>query len=316
MGVNLLALARYTLKGPFQAATVVGLLAVLAVFVPLMVPNSLFGIMVATLFTMLSCTLVGLIILTQGLVSGMKAIGVSVLGITLVAWIVVQTPELGLWTALVQWMPIIILAQTLRSSKSLALTMLVGVLIGAIGIAAQYLIWTDLEINWISLALERMSQAEQQQQALVERNIQLIRLFVLALIAMAYLIFVLIVLSARWLQARIAESDGFGKEFRALSLGKPAATMALALVLLSFWLRQPWINSLAFLIVIGFMFQGIAVVHDKLLARKRTRFILGLFYALLLIFPQVVALTSITGLIDNWLVFRKKPAGPNDINLN
>lgn len=316
MGVNLLTLARYTLKGPFQAATVVGLLAVLAVFVPLMMPNSVFGIMVATLFTMLSCTLVGLIILTQGSVSGLKAIGVSILGITLVAWIVVQTPELGLWTALVQWMPIIVLAQTLRSSKSLALTMLVGVLIGSIGIAAQYMMWTDLEMNWISLALERMSQAEQQQQALVERNIQLIRLFVLALISMAYLIFMVIVLSARWLQARVAESDGFGKEFRVLSLGKPAATLALALVLLSFWIRQPWMNSLALLIAIGFMFQGIAVVHGKLLARNRSRLILGLFYGLLLIFPQVVALTSLTGLIDNWLVFRKKPASPNDINLN
>lgn len=316
MGVNLLTLARYTLKGPFQAATVVGLLAVLAVFVPLMMPNSVFGIMVATLFTMLSCTLVGLIILTQGSVSGLKAIGVSILGITLVAWIVVQTPELGLWTALVQWMPIIVLAQTLRSSKSLALTMLVGVLIGSIGIAAQYLMWTDLEMNWISLALERMSQAEQQQQALVERNIQLIRLFVLALISMAYLIFMVIVLSARWLQARVAESDGFGKEFRVLSLGKPAATLALVLVLLSFWIRQPWMNSLALLIAIGFMFQGIAVVHDKLLARNRSRLILGLFYGLLLIFPQVVAFTALTGLIDNWLVFRKKPASPNDINLN
>jgi uncharacterized protein YybS (DUF2232 family) len=64
------------------------------------------------------------------------------------------------------------------------------------------------------------------------------------------------------------------------------------------------------------MFQGIAVVHGKLWAKNRARLMLGLFYVLLLIFPQVVALTSITGLIDNWLVFRKKPASPNDINLN
>ena len=232
------------------------------------------------------------------------------------AWVVVNTPELGIWTALVQWLPIIVLAQTLRSSKSLALTMLVGVVIGVIGIAAQYLVWTDLEMSWISLALERMSQAEQQQQALVERNIQLIRLFVLALIAMAYLIFMLVVLCARWMQARIADSDGFGKEFRTLTLGKPAAVLALVLVLLSFWAQQPWMNSLAFLIVIGFMFQGIAVVHDKLKARKGARALLGLFYMLLMIFPQVVALTSITGLIDNWLVFRKKPGKPNDMNVN
>ena len=42
--------------------------------------------------------------------------------------------------------------------------------------------------------------------------------------------------------------------------------------------------------------------------------LLGLFYALLLVFPQAVALTAITGVIDNWLVFRKKPVKPNDEN--
>jgi hypothetical protein len=41
---------------------------------------------------------------------------------------------------------------------------------------------------------------------------------------------------------------------------------------------------------------------------------LGLFYTLLLVFPQVVALTAVTGVIDNWLVFRKKPVKPDDEN--
>jgi hypothetical protein len=312
MSVTMLALARFTLKGPYQAALVVGLLAVLAVFIPPMISNSIFGVLVASLCMLLSCTLVGLIILTQGSVSGLKAIGVSMLGITLVAWVVINAPELGLWTGLVQWLPIILLAQTLRTSKSLAMTMLLGLLLGTISIAAQYLVWGNLETEMISQTIQRMGQEEQLQAELVERNIQLVRLFVLAMVAMAYLLFMLIVIIARWMQASLAGSKGFGQEFRALSLGKPAAAAALGMMLLSFWGQQVWLSSLAFLVVIAFMFQGIAVVHSKITSRKQARLLLGLFYMLLLVFPQVVALTAIIGVIDNWLVFRKKSVKPND----
>jgi len=312
VGVTLLTLARYTLKGPYRAAAVVGLLAVLAVFIPPMAPNSILAVLLASISMMLSCVLVGLIILTQGSVSGLKAIFAAVAGITLVAWMLINAPYLGLWTALVQWMPIILMAQTLRSSKSLSLTLLLGVLLGAIGIAAQYLVWTDLEREWVSLAVQRMGQTDQIDQVLVERNVQLVRLFALALIAMGYLIVVVILLLARWLQAGLAESRGFGEEFRALTLGKPAAAVALVLMLASFGMQQPWLHSLSFLVVIAFMFQGIAVVHSKLTARRQSGLLLGLYYALLAIFPQVVALTALTGVIDNWIVFRRKPESSDD----
>jgi len=314
MSVTLLALARFTLKGPYQAALVVGLLAVLAVFIPPMVSSTVFGVLVASLCMLLSCALVGLIILTQGSVSGLKAIGVSILGITLVAWALINAPELGLWTGMVQWLPIILLSQTLRTSKSLALTMLLGLLIGVVGIAAQYLVWGDLEAEMIAQTIQRMGSTDQLDAQLVERNIQLVRLFVLAMVAMAYLLFMLIVMMARWMQANLAESAGFGQEFRALSLGKPAAAVALGLVLVSIWVSQTWLSSLALLVVIAFMFQGVAVVHSKVAPRKQAGLLLGLFYALLLVFPQAVALTAITGVIDNWLVFRKKPVKPNDEN--
>ncbi len=310
----MLALARFTLKGPYQAAAVVGLLAVLAVFIPPMSPNTVLGLLSGSMCMLLSCTLVGLVILTQGSVSGLKAIGVAIVGITLVAWFLINAPELGLWTGLVQWLPIILLTQTLRSSKSLALTMLVGLILGVIGIAIQYLVWSSLEAEMISQAIQRMEQVDQLDEELVQRNIQLVRLFVLAMVAMAYLVFMLIVLIARWMQASLAQSEGFSQEFRALSLGKPAAAATLGLMLLSFLVEQSWLSSLAFLVVIAFMFQGIAVVHSKLAPRKQSRMFLVLFYTLLLVFPQVVALTAITGVLDNWLVFRKIPVKPNDEN--
>jgi hypothetical protein len=311
----MLVLARYTLKGPYQAAAVVGLLAMLAVFIPPMTSNTFLGLIAGSACMMLSCSLVGLVILTQGSVSGLKAIAVSILGITLVAWFLIDTPELGLWTGLVQWLPVILLTQMLRSSKSLALTMLLGVLLGTVAILAQYLVWGELEAEMISQAVQRMSQMDTLAPEIIDQSIEWVRLFVLAIVAMGYLTCVVIVLIARWMQASLAESQGFGQEFRALSLGKPAAMAALVLMLLSFWVQESWVNSLMFLVVIAFMFQGIAVIHSKLGLRKKARFTLVFYYILLLVLlPQVVALTAITGVLDNWLVFRKQPVKPSDEN--
>ena len=84
----LLALARYTLKGPYHASAVVGILAIAAVFFPLVSGTPMLGALVAMVLTYLSASLVGLVILTQGIQSGFKAIIVAVLGITLVATII------------------------------------------------------------------------------------------------------------------------------------------------------------------------------------------------------------------------------------
>ena len=72
--------------------------------------------------------------------------------------------------------------------------------------------------------------------------------------------------------------------------------------------QQAWLISLGLLLLMAFLFQGIAIVHAKVAPRRQGGLILGVFYALLLVFPQVVALTAITGMIDNWLDFRKLKA--------
>ena len=70
-----------------------------------------------------------------------------------------------------------------------------------------------------------------------------------------------------------------------------------------------------FLVVMAFTFQGIAVIHSKLGPRNKGRLMLVFYYILLLVLlPQVVALTAITGVLDNWLVFRKQPVKPSDEN--
>ena len=313
MGVSLLALARYTLNGPYQAAAVVGVLAVLAVFIPPMTGNGLLAVLLGSMCMVLSCILVSLVILTQGSVSGFKAIVVSMLGITLVAWGLVNAPSLGLWVGLVQWLPIIVLSQTLRSTKSLALTVLAGVGLGALAIAAQQLLLGPVENELLNRALLGLGENDAGTE-IPEASLELLRLLVMAMVAMIYLFVMVILFTARWLQARLSDSDGFGKEFRALALGKSAALLALALVALATWLKLDWLISIVFLLAIAFMFQGLAVVHSRFGSKRQGRLILTIFYTLLLLSQPVIALTAVTGVIDNWLGFRRRTEQLNDDN--
>lgn len=308
MGVTLLALGRFTLKGPYQATLSVGMLAVLAVFLPPISGYNYYGVAVAVAALMLATILVGLIILSQGSVSGLKAIGVSLLGVTLVSWLVLKSPEQGIIIGLVYWLPVVLLAQTLRSSQSLALTLLAGVGLGLVGIAAQYLLWTDLEASLVGQMVTSRGGQEQLGEGELRQIVMSVRLMGLLTISSLYLMFVLILFVARWLQTRLFEGKSFGEEFRALTLGKPAASIAIVGVLLGFLIAQQWIISIAFLLAMAFMFQGIAIVHAKLAKRKQPFLYLALFYFFLLFAAQITAaLISITGMIDNWLVFRKKP---------
>ena len=106
---------------------------------------------------------------------------------------------------------------------------------------------------------------------------------------MLYLLIVPIVLLARWLQASLAESTAFGEEFRGLTMGRSAALVALVVAGLGFWLNTPWLVSLLYLMVVAFMFQGIAVLHARVRGRRSARPILSVFYFVLLIAPQAVA---------------------------
>ncbi len=306
----MLALARYTLKGPYYAAGVVAVLAILSVFFPLVSGNPMLGAVVAMLLTYTAGALVGLIILTQGIQSGLKAIVVSILGITAVATLVLQAPGLGISIGLMQWLPIVVLAQTYKTTNSLALTLLAGVALGSTAVVTQFVVWPNLESDWavmVQQSLANLSQGQEYSGVELGQHIrQMMHWLILALVASLYLLYVSIVMIARWMQARLAGSDGYRKEFQNLALGKPSSILAAALLGLSIWLGQDWLMSLAILVAAAFLFQGIAVVHARLLTNRFRSMLTGLFYLLLLIIPQVMALTVIVGIIDNWLFFRKR----------
>ena len=306
----MLALARYALKGPYQAATIVGLLAIVAVVLPLMGGSPLATMIITGALTLFSGALVGLVILTHGSRSGLKAVVVSIIGITVVATIALEAPMIGISIGLAQWLPIVILAQILRSTNSLVLMMLIGLALALLAIVLQLLIWPDLEADWLFMIeqsiLQLKAYPEYQDVDITSNARLLVHFMVIMLGAALYSLFIGILLMARSMQSKLSDSaDKFSAEFRAISFGKRVGLVAVFLLSLSFWLNQAWISSIALLLMTAFLFQGIAVVHTKVSRSKRPRLLKTLFYLLLLIFPQAAVITALVGLLDNWLILRK-----------
>jgi len=225
----MLAIARYALKGPFHASTVVGILAILSLFVPLV--------------SVLSGAIVGLIILTQGLLSGARALLISVVGITVVSYLVTQSPELGITIGLVQWVPMVILAEVLRRTRSMSFTLVIGMVIAIFVVLAQYMLWPDIDKLWAEYLQLMFQNVDMGQQGLEVDSIQagmqdLVHWMVLVLVAVMYSTFIGTLMASRWFQARLAGSEGFRDEFYSIKLGRAAAIATLLIAVASFALNQ------------------------------------------------------------------------------
>jgi hypothetical protein len=186
---------------------------------------------------------------------------------------------------------------------------LAGLVLAVVAIAIQFLIWPDLEATILpvfQLSFSRLTENPAISSEMVAEYAQLLaHWMVLLMVSMMYMLFIGILFISRWMQAKLTDSDGFKQEFYAIALGKPAALAGLVILASSVWLDQDWITSVAIAVMVAFLYQGIAVVHSKLAKSKHRALIIGIFYALLIIRPETVAVSSIAGMIDNWLVFRK-----------
>lgn len=119
-------------------------------------------------------------------------------------------------------------------------------------------------------------------------------------------------LLGRWWHALIAAEVEFGPEFRLLRLGKVAAVLLLTVVAGSLALSVPALDAVALAALVGFLFQGLAVLHARRLSEGWHSVVLVLVYLSLvspLVAPWAYLGVSSIGLLDNFFSLRA-PAGP------
>jgi len=118
-----------------------------------------------------------------------------------------------------------------------------------------------------------------------------------------------------WWYSLIAEGLRFGREFRALKLGRSVGIALMLLVVAAQLLDAELIAYVAPLAVIGFLFQGLAVLHARNHRDKWPRIVLVLVYVALFSLSPLTVLVlmglSAIGLLDNFFELRARPM-PDD----
>lgn len=115
-----------------------------------------------------------------------------------------------------------------------------------------------------------------------------------------------------WWHSLVAPEAWFGDEFRRLRLGRVAAALLLALVIGSRFLDAPAIQAVAPAALVGFLFQGLAVLHARRRSDGWHPAVMVLIYVLLVMPPLarwVFLGVSAVGLLDNVFPLRARP-GP------
>lgn len=295
-------LAAYALKGRTQAIGLVTLFFVVGLLLP---PLSI-----------LALALITLIGLRLGIRPGLEvALGSSlILGIASLA--LMGSATAGLAMAIL-WIPMLLLALSLRYSGSLALTVQLAMLLALIIPLLDWLLVGGADA-WQKLLepLEAQLRSSGSLSAEEAKDFTsgLIRWLPALLAAGFFLQQVLGLFLARTWQARLFNPGGFQKEFHQLRLSQGFSWAATAL-LLGIWLfdAAQWSlgRSLLVLLAVLFLIQGLAVVHALLAKAGSGQFwLIGIYILLVLALPYMGMMLALTGYLDSWRDFRRMNQDP------
>jgi len=299
-------LAAYVLKGRMQAVLVTAVIAALTAEL-MLYPASFF-----------SGAAVALVTLRHGIKAGLQLSLLATLGAAALMWLLHLPPELSGAFLVALWLPVWVLAMSLRRTASqtralmLALGFGVMALVGFSWAVADPVHWgTELQ-GWLVAQMTQEMPAEsaaQMKDFLVamlgepgEMRARVVLLMVVSLIGSLLL--------GRWWQSLLFNPGGFGEEFRRIRLGRVAA-VALLLLMVTYQLMYQagtdvtLLRDAMLLAHLPFVLQGVAVAHVLARQHRLHPVWLVVMYMLLLLGPAGILL-MLVGLLDNWFDFRSK----------
>jgi cobalamin synthase len=111
------------------------------------------------------------------------------------------------------------------------------------------------------------------------------------------------VLLARWWQSLLHQPGAFGREFRDLRSGVVLGTLLIVIAVSALWLTFAWLDSMAWVAMMGLALQGLAAAHRRKAEGHLQRGWLVAIYVMLIVplFSFItVALLAGWGLADFW----------------
>jgi hypothetical protein len=195
----------------------------------------------------------------------------------------------------------------IRRAGNLVLAFQAALLVAMILVAAIWILDFDLDSFFDDavaylVGLLRSNDAAPEEVAFIEE-----RGAALALAGAVFLQLIGTLLLGYWWFLLAMRQRRFGQEFRRLALGRVLGTIATLLLVLALAFDFELVQNLALLALLGFVLQGVSVVHAWAHAKHWPPGLVVPLYVLLLV-PAlnvlVVLPLSVVGVVDNWFDLR------------
>ena len=294
----MISLARFILKGYSQAALVAASMAMLGLLLPPV--------------AWLSGAAVALVTLVNGHRNGLLVTAIAGIGTAVLSGLILSIPELAIYYVLLVWLPVVMVAVVLRQTVSLALCLQLIAGVSLLGILVLYVFFPDFGEIWRSslnmmaddlIANSNGTLDKEQLQLIIDQVVSLLPGF----FASSFMIGTMLSLyMARWWQAVIYNPGGFGKEFRAINLGKATALIALAIAITASLIKADICNAMLLVVFALYLNQGVAVLHAVFAGKQLNAVWLFMIYLLMFFVPHIVVLLALAGLADTWIDFRRR----------
>lgn len=297
------ALAAFIMKGRMQAVMVATVFAVLALLItPLGIASS---------------AVVALVVLRNGVREGLLVVVLGGVALAILGMLIFGQPVSLTIVGMLLGLPMLILAEVLRATRSLRLVIEVAVVLGAVLIGVQYLVLDDVVKFWSGILEEYSAQMmDANVVSDVDRKAMVSEMAPWMPGGMGAAWFLQLALSlflARSWQASLYNPGGFAEELRQLRLGRWLLILVPVLLVAGSLSEAPsLVSQLALVGMAAFFLQGVALVHGLVEEFKANRGWLIGFYLLLVIgMPASFTAVSAAGFADGWLNFRARVRARN-----
>jgi hypothetical protein len=220
----------------------------------------------------------------------------------------------GLVFALFVWLLPSLLSRVLRHTQSLSFALQILGLAGIILLLGVRILIPDIDLHWHELIKRYVhlisEHAQMDEKSFAALTDQIPYGFTAQLIASMMLLEGIILFVGRWWHACIDEKVSFQSDFLALKLGKFLGSVALllalgALLLTFLQIEFNLIKELTLVALSLFLLQGLAIIHKLAGRMLKSRLWLITAYAALVLIPFFSFAVTLTGVIDNFINFRK-----------
>ncbi len=307
------ALVAWIVIGPLQAISMIVACTVLSFLAPPL--TSILGYAAAAGLALYT--------LQQGGRSGAIAMLGSAVVVVLLTELLLNQGLAVVATSLMLWLPVWLAAVVLRETASLAMAILVLSGLAMLGVLLVYLFygdptewWRQFMTDWIANLATQAGMATEDTQPLVDFAGLAAPVMTGALAAGLSFAAMACLVLGRWWQSLLLKPGALKQEFMALRLNRSLSLAGIAILVLAelkLGVVSDFVLQWALVVMVPFLFVGLAVVHATLANLNAGRGWLIGIYILISLFKEALLMVVIVGMLDPWLDLRgrTKKTEPN-----